>query len=107
MWWKKAGGSKIYDSSEEIPAPDVDRSLRLFMFEACHYCKRVFSALEKLQMSVEMADVRKDTAVRQELYSLTGRTQVPCLIIDDVPLFESEDICAWLEAYAARGTQTS
>lgn len=27
----------------------------------------------------------------------TGRTTVPCLYIDGAPLFESRDICQWLE----------
>jgi len=27
----------------------------------------------------------------------TGRSTVPCLYIDDKPMFESSDICTWLE----------
>ena len=34
---------------------------------------------------------------RKDLKEKTGRTQVPCLFIDDVPMFESADIIAWLK----------
>jgi glutathione S-transferase len=44
--------------------------------------------------------VRRDRQHRSDLQAHTGRTTVPCLVIDDAHLFESADIVAWLEAYA-------
>jgi glutaredoxin len=49
-----------------------------------------------------MRDTRLQPEHRQALIARTGRTQVPCLFIDGEPMFESEDIVEWLEAYAAR-----
>ncbi len=86
-----------------VPAPDRDRQLVLFGHDYCGYCVRVNRALERLGVEVEQRNLLVDPAHRQQLRARTSRTQVPCLFIDDVPLFESLDIIAWLEAYAVRG----
>jgi glutaredoxin len=70
--------------------------LALYKYDACPYCQRVFRAIDKLEVAVEYRDVRTDVNHRQELRARTGRTSVPCLFIDDEPMFESADIVAWL-----------
>lgn len=91
-----------------VPAPDRPRELVLYKFDTCPYCVRVFRALEALGVAVAREDVRTDPAARLFLQQATGRTMVPCLFVDGEPLFESLDIVAWLEAYAAAtGTQRS
>ena len=54
-------------------------------------------------IDVQMRDTRTEPGARAELLRRTGRTQVPCLFVDDVPFFESADIVDWLAAYAVRG----
>lgn len=54
----------------------------------------------RLGVDLTCRDVRADIEHRRALQALTGRTQVPCLVVDGVALFESADIVAWLEAYA-------
>ncbi|MEM6928818.1 MAG: glutaredoxin [Myxococcota bacterium] len=86
------------------PTPDRDRELILYQSNYCPFCRRVTQMLDELgdAASVEV----RDTMVpehRHALWTLTGRTQIPCLLIDGEPLFESLDINAWLGAYAARG----
>lgn len=82
------------------PSPDVPRSLALYETRTCGYCLRVRRSIERLGLTVESRDLNADPAHRAHLRSVTGRTTVPCLFIDDTPLFESADIVAWLEAYA-------
>jgi glutaredoxin 3 len=84
------------------PTPDRDRALVLYKYDTCPYCQRVFRKIAALGLSVPTRDVNTEAGARQELFEATRRSQVPCLFIDGVPLFESADIMEWLEAYAAR-----
>ena len=85
-----------------VPAPDQPRQLVLFKFDSCPYCKVVMASLAELGIQPILRDTRTDPDARREHRARTGRTQVPCLYIDDEPLFESADIVRWLEVYAAR-----
>jgi glutathione S-transferase len=87
---------------EGVPTPDQTRKLALYKYDTCTYSLRVMRAIERLGLEVEFRDVRLDREHRSALQARTGRTMVPCLIIDDTHLFESVDILAWLEAYAKR-----
>lgn len=92
-----------------VPAPDRDRALALFEYPSCPYCQRVMRRLGPLGLTdaVKLRDVHADQGAMAELVAATGRTQVPCLVIDGVPLLESADIVDWLEAYAARPSRTA
>ena len=83
-----------------VPAPDQVRSLALYKYDSCPYCARVMRVIERLGLDVEFRDVLRERQHRSDLQAHTGRTTVPCLVIDDAYLFESADIVAWLEAYA-------
>ncbi|MFT7519247.1 MAG: glutaredoxin [Kiritimatiellia bacterium] len=96
------GPTGPYVAPRGIPAPDTDRELLLYKFNSCPYCHRVFRAQQRLGLDVPMADTHTDRSAASTLRSLVGHTQVPCLVIDGVPLMESRDIIAWLEAYATR-----
>lgn len=87
------------------PSPDEKRSLALYKFDSCPYCRRVLSTVQRLQLDVEMRDIHASIDHRTALRDATGRTTVPCLFIDGQPLFESADISAWLEAYALAGAR--
>ena len=73
-----------------------------YKYDSCGYCARVRRVLDLLDIEVQLRDTLYDPGVRSELYEKTGRSTVPCLFIDGEPLFESEDIVAWLQAYAKR-----
>jgi len=93
-----------YTAPRGIPSPDEPRTLALYKYDACPYCQRVLRVLRELpQVQVELRDTLREPGRRRELAQQTGRTQVPCLFIDQVPLFESADIVSWLRAYAVRG----
>lgn len=70
--------------------------LALYKTDTCPYCVRVFLAIRRLGVEVEYRD-RGEHRWRDDLVARTGRTQVPCLLIDETPLFESADIIRFLE----------
>lgn len=78
--------------------------LVLYKYDSCPFCLRVFAAIDRLGLNIEYRDVRKDPAWREDLRKRTGRTTVPCLLIDDVPMFESADIVRWMVGNFARKT---
>jgi len=88
--------------SEPQPTPTRGAELVLYKYDSCPYCRRVMQAIDRLNMSVQMADIRNDPAAREHLFQQTGRHTVPCLFINGTPLFESADIISWLEAQSAQ-----
>jgi len=87
---------------EHVPAPDQDRELVLFKYDMCPFCVRVMRHARGLGLELTMKDTLQDPSARKELIEHTGRTQVPMLLIDGVPLLESADINTWLDAYSER-----
>jgi glutaredoxin 3 len=85
------------------PSPGGQHHLALYKFDSCPYCRRVQRTIDSLGLNIERRDILKDPSMQKELVAKTGRRQVPCLFIDGEPLFESEDIIAWLEAHASAG----
>lgn len=53
---------------------------------------RVLDYIKKNRLQIEIKDVWSDNTAYQEMLTLTGRTQVPCLRIDDSFMHESLDI---------------
>ena len=77
--------------SETIP------HLELFKFDSCPFCQFVMGTIIELGLDVEMKDIVQDSKNRERLLNDTGRQTVPCLYIDNVPMFESRDIINWLK----------
>ena len=85
-----------------IASSTLDPSeLLLYQKPTCPYCQKVFYFLDALQLEIEMADTR-DLEVRAELIRRGGKAQVPCLMIQGAPLYESDEIIRFLqEQYAS------
>lgn len=49
------------------------------------------------KITFALKDIRKSPASREELLKIGGKSQVPCLVIDGVALYESLDIIKWLK----------
>ena len=74
--------------------------LELFERESCPYCQKVLRYLQVTgRGDVELCDITADEAARARLVEVGGMQQVPCLFIDGRPLYESDDIIAWLRAH--------
>lgn len=71
--------------------------LKLYMFETCPFCRKVLNEIESSgRTDVELHNIHKSELDRMELISVGGKQQVPCLFIDGKPMYESDDIVAWL-----------
>ncbi|NOY92353.1 MAG: hypothetical protein GXP55_14255 [Deltaproteobacteria bacterium] len=81
--------------------------LSLYAFSTCPYCQRVFSALDALDVEVEIKDIHRDPDSRRALLQATGSGTVPVLRIEEQGevrwLPESRDIIAYLYQRFGKG----
>ena len=78
--------------------------LTLYHFEGCPHCSRVRQFMAENHIAIPMKDTHQNPAAKEELAQIGGKSQVPCLIIDKQPLYESEDIIAWFKKNWKRTT---
>lgn len=73
--------------------------LELFYSEYCPFCQIVLAEIKNLNLTdkVSLLDTQSDQESAKRLQDKTGRRTVPCLFIDDVPMFESRDIINWFK----------
>jgi len=71
--------------------------MELFLYykKGCPYCEKVFDYLDKLKLDIPLKNIDESSEVRNELISIGGKAQVPCLIIDGKAMYESNDIIKW------------
>lgn len=79
----------------------VIHKLELYYSPYCPYCQRVTDVLKKENLHIPLVDVNTTPGARQTLRQKGGKVQVPCLFIDDQPLYESQDIIRWIQAHKA------
>ena len=72
-------------------------NLTLYHFEGCAYCARVRRYMEENHIEIPLKDIQVNPSYGQELITLGGKSQVPCLLIDGKALYESMDIIEWLK----------
>lgn len=75
--------------------------IELYFFPECPYCKKVLKSIKDLglESKIILKDIKSDSKNLDFHLKKTGRQTVPCLYIDSKPMFESSDICKWLEAH--------
>lgn len=73
--------------------------LILYIGFSCPFCQKVMLFMAENQIDITVIDVWEDEAEFKKLRSLSGKTQVPCLQIDDDYLLESDDIIKKLREY--------
>ena len=77
--------------------------LQLYYKPTCPFCINVLNYIKENRISgVDLANVGTDPALREELARIGGKAQVPCLMINGKPLYESGDIIRWLDAHGRR-----
>ena len=74
----------------------MSKQYTLYQFPECPFCQLVLRELDRLDVKIPIKNTRTDSEARKELIDLTGRTQVPCLVINGEPLLESADIVNYL-----------
>ena len=88
---------------QDIPHMEVHQTVEtptliLYYFPECPYCFRVLEALKSTHLKIEMRNVRQNPEYRSYLKETVGKTQVPCLFIDDEPMHESMAIIQYLKS---------
>ena len=77
--------------------------LSLYMFPSCPFCVRVFRALERHGLEVDLRNINREAKHRSDLIDARGRATVPVLRIagadgePDVWMPESADIVAYID----------
>jgi glutaredoxin len=73
--------------------------LELFYYEQCPFCMFVLRKIQSLGLEekIELKNTLTSRENQEYHVAQTGRSTVPCLYINDQPLFESADIMEWLE----------
>lgn len=69
----------------------------LFYRPTCGYCRKVLAFIEENNFSVPLKNASETPEIQEELITIAGKTQVPCLVINGKPLHESDDIIKWLK----------
>ncbi len=76
--------------------------LALYYRPSCPYCRKVLAFMEENNIQIPLKDVGASPDDRETLLTTGGKSQVPCLFIDGRPLYESDDIIAWLKDNAGQ-----
>ncbi len=74
--------------------------LILYYKPTCPYCRKVMAYMQDQDIEMEMRNTAVPGVV-DDLVALTGKTQVPCLLINGEPMLESDDIIAYLHGLVA------
>ena len=75
-------------------------NLELYFMPTCPFCRKVLRYMDNAGISIPLHDITTDTAAAKKLVEVGGKKQVPCLFIDGKPLYESDDIIAYLNENA-------
>lgn len=71
--------------------------LELYYRPTCPYCRKVLNFIEENSKKVELKNISEDPNALIKLKEIGGKQQVPCLFINDDPMYESDDIVNWLK----------
>ncbi|MGZ3429474.1 MAG: glutaredoxin family protein, partial [Polyangia bacterium] len=88
-------------ADEQARTDEATRSLALYHFQACPYCRKARRDIRLLGLHIEERDIKRDRARKEELVAGGGKKQVPCLRIAEPDgtvrwMYESRDIARYL-----------
>ena len=79
---------------------DSQDGMVLYHFMSCPFCYKVRTAIDQLELNIELRDIHKSSDFHKELAEGGGKTTVPCLRIEKDGktqwMYESDDIIAYL-----------
>lgn len=70
-------------------------NLKLYVTKTWPFCVKVVDFLNEQGLEVEILNIDEDPKNREELKRIGGKIQVPMLLINGKPLYESNDIIKW------------
>jgi glutaredoxin 3 len=70
----------------------------LYYYESCPFCQMVLRYIQGNKIeNITLKNTMTDPSARQNLITIGGKSQVPCLVIDNKPIYESTDIINYLK----------
>lgn len=69
----------------------------LYIMKTCPFCRKVIRYMYQHGIEIPLRDINEDAEARATLERVGGKVQVPCLFIDGTPMYESDEIIAYLE----------
>lgn len=73
---------------------------QLYYRKTCPFCTKVLRFMEQAGITLDLRDTTKPGNI-DDLIRIGGKKQVPCLVINGKPLYESDDIIAYLRTTVA------
>lgn len=70
-------------------------NMYIYIKPGCPYCAKVGAFMEEAGIEMEYRNVLEGTN-KEDLVALGGKAQVPCLVVDGQPMYESMDIISFL-----------
>ena len=74
-------------------------NLKLYVMETWPYCQKVVNFLKENNLEVDLLDIDKEARLKDELKNVGGKVQVPMLLVEGKPLYESDDIIEWFKKH--------
>ncbi len=73
-------------------------NVQLFHKWQCPYSARVRDFIDEHQLGsrIEYVEINEVEGAQDKLAQMTGKSQVPCLVVDGKPMLESAEIVQWL-----------
>ena len=87
----------LINQEQEIHSPLKKTSLLLIYVPSCPYCRRVLDYLVSIQKAIPLCNVRVNRECVDKLMREGKKGLVPCLFINDVPLYDANRIVEWLQ----------
>ena len=71
----------------------------LYYKKSCPYCQKVLRFMQDNKINLDMRDTLQP-GNQNDLIHICVKKQVPCLVIGNKPMYESDDIIAYLRGKA-------
>ena len=73
-------------------------NVQLYHKWQCPYSARVRDFIDEHQLGsrIEHVEINEVEGAQDKLAQMTGKSQVPCLVVDGKPMLESAEIVQWL-----------
>lgn len=68
----------------------------LYYKPTCPFCRKVLAFMEQEDIALPLRNTL-EPRVKSDLIRIAGKSQVPCLVVDGEPMFESDDIIRFLD----------
>ena len=87
-----------HETERQVKKANVEKpELLLYIRSTCPYCKKVNAYLGSVNKTIRSVDIGKHPKAAKNLIKIGRKKQVPCLVINGKPLYESNDIIKWLK----------